>query len=50
MPKRKTPEEKPEDQFKRFVETAKKAGVTPEEERRAEQAFAKLAGRKSRKA
>jgi hypothetical protein len=27
MPKRKRPEEKPEEQFKRFVETAKKLGV-----------------------
>lgn len=27
MPKRKRPEEKPEDQFKRFVEAAKERGV-----------------------
>jgi hypothetical protein len=27
MPKRKRPEEKPEDQFKRFVEAAKEQGV-----------------------
>lgn len=28
MPKRKTPELKPEEQFKRFVETAEELGVT----------------------
>ena len=32
MPKRKTPEEKPEEQFKRFVETAKEHGVDKSED------------------
>ena len=40
MPKRKRPEEKPKDQFKRFVETARAHGV---EESEAEQAFTRLA-------
>jgi hypothetical protein len=32
MPKRKTPEPTPEEQFKRFKEAAKKAGLTKSEE------------------
>jgi hypothetical protein len=32
MPKRKTPELTPEEQYKRFKEAAKKAGVTGNEE------------------
>jgi hypothetical protein len=39
MPKKKTPEEKPEDQFKRFVNTAKEHGV---DEKEAEREFKKL--------
>ncbi len=39
MPKRKTPEEKPEDQFKRFVKTAKEHEVSEAE---AEKAFSAL--------
>jgi hypothetical protein len=39
MPKKKTPTEKPKDQFKRFVETAKEIGIEP---RDAEQSFEKL--------
>lgn len=41
MPKKKTPDEKPADQFKRFVETAREHGV---EENDGERAFKKLAG------
>jgi hypothetical protein len=40
MPKRKRPEEKPQDQFKRFVETAKSKNV---DSRDAESAFQKIA-------
>ena len=42
MPKRKRPEEKPKEQFKRFVETAKKLGVD-ETGKSAEAAFLKVA-------
>jgi hypothetical protein len=40
MPKRKTPELKPEEQFKRFAEAAKELGV---DERKAERAFKTVA-------
>lgn len=43
MPKKKTPTEKPKEQFKRFVETAKEVVV---DERLAERAFGKLANNK----
>jgi len=46
MPKRKRPEEKPEEQFKRFMETARQIGADDEQ---AEKAFAKLAPGKSGK-
>lgn len=39
MPKKKRPEEKPEEQFKRFQEAAKDKGV---DEREAEKAFGDL--------
>lgn len=42
MPKRKEPELTPEEQHKRFVEAAKKAGVTKSEEE-FEKAFKKVA-------
>lgn len=42
MPKRKRPEEKPKDQFKKFVETAKELGVE-EGEAVVETAFTRLA-------
>lgn len=40
MPKKKRPEEKPADQFKRFQEAAKQRGVDGE---KADKAFGKLA-------
>lgn len=40
MPKRKRPEEKPQDQFKRFLEAAKDRDVAPAE---AERAFKDIA-------
>lgn len=40
MPKRKKPPEKPEDQFKRFLETARERGV---DEAEAKKVFKKLA-------
>jgi DNA-binding transcriptional regulator YhcF (GntR family) len=46
MPKKKTPEEKPEDQFKRFVETAEKIGVNKKE---AEETFKRLTVKKPSK-
>lgn len=49
MPKRKRPEEKPEDQFKRFVETAKEHGVD-ERGAAADEAFKKLAQKPKRDA
>ena len=42
MPKRKEPELSPEEQYKRFKEAAKKAGVTDKEED-FEKAFRKVA-------
>lgn len=42
MPKRKTPELTPAEQYKRFKEAAKKAGVTKSEEE-FERAFKKVA-------
>lgn len=45
MPKRKTPELKPEEQFKRFAEAAKDKGVDTEA---VEKAFAKIASPTSR--
>jgi hypothetical protein len=42
MPKRKKPELAPEEQYKRFKEAAKKAGVTQSEEE-FERAFKKVA-------
>jgi hypothetical protein len=47
MPKRKEPELSPEEQYKRFKEAAKKAGVTDKEEE-FERAFKKLAVKKPR--
>ena len=47
VPKRKTPEEKPEDQFKRFVETAEKIGVDDKE---VDRAFRKLTRQEKTKA
>jgi hypothetical protein len=44
MPKRKTPVEKPEEQFERFVETARKLEVTETE---AEAAFSMIAKSKN---
>ena len=41
MPKRKTPAEKPEKQFERFIEAARTAGVD-EEGKKAEEAFKAL--------
>lgn len=41
MPKRKTPEEKPQDQFKRFLETAKEREVSGDTD--VDAAFRKLA-------
>ena len=46
MPKRKEPELDPKEQFKRFKEAAKKAGVTETEEE-FERAFKKVASRKT---
>jgi DNA polymerase III alpha subunit len=46
MPKRKKPEEKPDEQFKRFVETAREHGV---DEAAAEKAFKKVASSSSSK-
>lgn len=40
MPKRKTPEEKPKDQFKRFLEAAEEREIENEE---VERAFAQMA-------
>lgn len=45
MPKRKTPELKPEEQFKRFVETAEKLGVDTDQ---AHKDFEQLAKRQAR--
>lgn len=42
MPKRKRPEEKPEDQFKRFIESATTLGVE-ENSKEVEKSFGKLA-------
>jgi hypothetical protein len=42
MPKRKTPELKPEEQFKRFQEAAEKLGV---DESKAARAFSKFSNR-----
>jgi hypothetical protein len=47
MPKRKKPELTPEEQYKRFKEAAKEAGVTKSEEE-FERAFKKVAPTKSR--
>ena len=44
MPKRKRPEEKPKEQFKRFVEAAKKLGVD-ETGAKAKEAFAAIANK-----
>lgn len=44
MPKRKQPELDPKEQYKRFREAAKDAGVT-EDERQFERAFSKVAKR-----
>lgn len=41
MPKRKKPPEKPEDQFKRFLETAKGRGVSEDAAEAAFQAISK---------
>ena len=41
MPKRKTPIEKPEKQFERFVETAREHGV-PEDGKALDEAFKKM--------
>jgi hypothetical protein len=46
MPKRKTPVERPEDQFKRFVETAEKIGM---DEKVAQHAFDAVAKPKTDK-
>ena len=48
MPKRKEPELTPAEQYKRFKEAAKKAGVTEKEEE-FERAFKKVAPPKSAK-
>ena len=45
MPKRKEPELKPAEQFKRFKDAAKKAGVT-EKEKEFERAFEAVAPKK----
>ena len=47
MPKRKTPEEKPKDQFKRFVETAREHELDDEDS--VDTAFRKLAKTKKAK-
>lgn len=47
MPKRKTPEEKPEEQFKRFIKTAKEHGVE-ESGDEFERTFTKVSQPKSR--
>ena len=46
MPKRKEPELTPEEQYKRFKEAAKKAGVT-DNEKDFERAFQKVAPRRT---
>ena len=46
MPKKKTPDEKPADQFKRFKKAAEEQGVSLKE---AEDAFKRLAGRAHKK-
>jgi hypothetical protein len=48
MPKRKEPELTPAEQYKRFKEAAKKAGVT-NDEKEFERAFKKVVPRKSAK-
>lgn len=47
MPKRKTPEEKPEEQFKRFVEVAKDHGID-DGGKDAERAFVALITKRSK--
>lgn len=46
MPKKKRPDEKPEDQFKRFVEAAKKAEIEPDD---ADRVFRRLADQPPKK-
>lgn len=46
MPKRKKPEETPEEQFKRFVETAEKVGL---DETEADRSFRRLSSRQPKK-
>jgi hypothetical protein len=48
MPKRKEPELTPEEQYKRFKEAAKKAGVT-DDEAEFEQRFKSVAAQKPKK-
>lgn len=48
MPQRKKPEEKPNEQFKRFVETAREHGVD-ETGKEFEKAFKKVVPRKEKK-
>lgn len=49
MPKRKNPPEKPKDQFKRFLETAKEQDVDVKEAERAFSSVASLQEGKDRK-
>ena len=49
MPKKKRPEEKPEDQFKRFVETAKEHGVDQPSAEKSFEALARSSAKKDKR-